>query len=102
MPVRTDQAVFGDFAFGGEEQRLYTEGVECLLGVKIDKSQTKHISSGLPPRADVGADIPISSRWARTGPKALLLVNKLYRDDRWRNLEPRQRLRRDVRRARPR
>jgi hypothetical protein len=36
-----------------------------LWATKTDKSQTEHISSGLPPRADVGADIPISSRWAR-------------------------------------
>ena len=28
--VRTDQAVFGDFAFSAEDQRLYTEGVEAI------------------------------------------------------------------------
>ena len=32
---------------------------------KTDKSQTEHISSGLPPRADVGADIATWARWAR-------------------------------------
>ena len=35
--------------------------------VTIDKSQTEHISSGLSPRADIGAGIPIRSRWAITG-----------------------------------
>jgi SAM-dependent methyltransferase len=28
--VRTDQAVFGDFGFSGDEQRLYSEGVEAI------------------------------------------------------------------------
>jgi SAM-dependent methyltransferase len=28
--VRTDRAVLGEFAFSGEEQRLYTEGVEAI------------------------------------------------------------------------
>src|SRR5262245_50628271 len=28
--VRTNQAVFGDFAFSGDEQRLYSEGVEAI------------------------------------------------------------------------
>ena len=37
------------------------------LRIKIDKSQTEQISSGLSPRADIGADIPISSRRANNG-----------------------------------
>jgi len=28
--VRTDQAVFGDFTFSGDEQRLYSEGVDAI------------------------------------------------------------------------
>ena len=39
----------------------------CPVGVNSDKSRTEHISSGLPPRAGVGADIAIWARWANCG-----------------------------------